>query len=365
MFRTFLQAGFECSTHKLRTGRRLDVVAATRHDEFVNEDYARLGNFGIGTVREGIRWTLIEPQPGELSFASVRPFLEAARRNDIEVIWDVLHFGWPDYLDIFEPSWQTAFERLARAFGRFLRDAADPPWRVAPVNEISFMAWAGGDVEYLNPFARGRGPELKACLVKAFIAAARALREELPGVTLISPEPAIHIKGRPDVPGDEAAAEGYRQSMFEAWDMILGRSNPELGGSEDLIDVIGVNFYDRNQWWNFGQTIWRRDAAYRPFSEILKEIADRYRRPLFVSETGTEGEDRPAWFRYIADEVHAALDSQVPVNGICLYPILDHPGWDDDRYCPNGLWGYADDSGARNVCEPLAAELQKSLFRRE
>jgi hypothetical protein len=39
----------------------------------------------------------------------------------------------------------------------------------------------------------------------------------------------------------------------------------------------------------------------------------------------------------ILREVKIARSLGVPIQGVCLYPILDHPGWDDDRYCPNGL----------------------------
>jgi len=40
-----------------------------------------------------------------------------------------------------------------------------------------------------------------------------------------------------------------------------------------------------------------------------------------------------------------------------LYPIIDYPGWGDDRHCYSGLWGYADDEGRREIYEPLAQEL--------
>ena len=169
----------------------------------------------------------------------------------------------------------------------------------------------------------------------------------------------IHIVGRPNVSGDAGDAEKYRTAMFESWDMLLGRLHPELGGSESQIDVIGVNYYDRNQWRNFGETIRRGDPEYCPFRDILTEVFERYRRPLFVSETGTEGPDRPAWFAYISEEVRRAIEKGIPVQGICLYPILNHPGWEDDRHCFNGLWDYASDSGCRPVYEPLAQEIRK------
>ncbi|MDP9054011.1 MAG: beta-galactosidase [Acidobacteriota bacterium] len=365
IFRSFFQAGYECSTHKLEDGKRLDLLRSTRHDEFTEQDYARLGEFGIQTVREGIRWTLIEPRPGDYDFSTVRPFLKAARNQNVEIVWDLLHFGWPDYLDIFEPSWVEAFAGLAAAFARLLRAEGDPPWLIAPVNEISFMAWAGGDVACLNPYRRGCGHELKRQLVRGFLAAQKEVRAVLGNVTIVSPEPVIHIVGRPELPGDDIEAENYRRSMFESWDMLLGRAHPELGGTGNAVDVIGVNYYDRNQWRNLAETLHPGDREYRPFSEILAEVYERYRRPLFVAETGTEGECRPEWLRYIAGEVLAAKRMHIPVEGICLYPILNHPGWVDDRHCLNGLWDYADDTGSREIFEPLAREIraQRNLIQ--
>ena len=68
---------------------------------------------------------------------------------------------------------------------------------------------------------------------------------------------------------------------------------------------------------------------------------------------------RPAWLRYVGREVRAAMRSGVPLEGLCMYPILNHPGWDDDRHCHNGLWDYADADGNREVFEPLARELMR------
>ena len=57
----------------------------------------------------------------------------------------------------------------------------------------------------------------------------------------------------------------------------------------------------------------------------------------------------------------------VPVHGLCLYPILNYPGWDDDRHCQSGLWGYPGPAGEREIHLPLAEELarQAARFRSE
>ena len=100
------------------------------------------------------------------------------------------------------------------------------------------------------------------------------------------------------------------------------------------------------------------DPLYRPFRELLREVFDRYGRPLFIAETGTEDEFRPVWLNYVCTEVAAAMKAGVPVDGVCLYPIVNHPGWDDDRHCYNGLWDYCDEKGDREIYQPLADELQ-------
>ena len=47
----------------------------------------------------------------------------------------------------------------------------------------------------------------------------------------------------------------------------------------------------------------------------------------------------------------------VPVEGVCVYPILDYPGWEDERHCEVGLFSHADQDGHRSTCLDLAEEL--------
>jgi hypothetical protein len=363
LFRSFWQAGFECSTQVLKSGKRLDLVTSTRHAEFAEQDFRRLRDIGMRTAREGLRWHLIETEPGNYDFSSAQRILEAAQREGIQILWDLLHFGWPDFLEIFDPRWVNSFGDFAEAFSRMLRSEMSEPAFLTPVNEISFLSWAGGDKAFLNPFGINRGAELKRQLVRGAVRASQIILSQLPTARLFAPEPVIHISGDPRNVEDMRQAAEYTSAMYEAWDMLTGRAQPELGGEERYLDVIGVNYYDRNQWWNFGATIWRHEPAYRPFREILLEVYQRYQRPLFVSETGTEDADRPGWLAYIAGEVRAARKLGASIDGICLYPILNHPGWNDDRHCFNGLWDYAGHSGDREIYQPLAEEIarQKDL----
>ena len=362
--------GFECSTHRLRSGRRLDVIAATAHDRLALADYRRLADVGMTTIRDGLRWHLIERTPGKYDFSSVLPMLAAAREADVQVIWDVLHYGWPDDLDIFSEAFVKRFADFARAFAELAtRETDGAPW-VVPVNEISFFAWAAGDVGIFNPFATRRGDELKMQLLRAAIAAIEAMHEANPQIRIVHTEPMINVVAHADRPEDAAPAEAHRQAQYAALDMIAGRSHPELGGRADHLGVIGINYYVHNQWiypGGHGTMIEPSHPRYRPVWQMLKEVYERYRRPLFIAETGIEDQARPAWLRYMGYELRRAIREGVPVYGLCLYPVVNHPGWEDDRHCHNGLWDYPDAAGYREIYEPLARELesQRTLLEAE
>ena len=363
LFPSFFMGGFECASHQLLGGRRLDLTAATRHDQFVRQDYQRLHEHGIRVARDGIRWHLIEPSPYRYDLSSVLPMLRAARETETQIIWDLCHYGWPDDIDIFSAEFIKRFAGMVKAFVHVLNEESDLPLFVAPVNEISFFAWAGGESAYLNPFEYDRPHELKAQLVRAAIEGIEAAWSVNPHTRIVHTDPLINVVHNLDRPAEFKVAEYYRLLMFQAWDMLAGRKRPELGGQEKYLDIIGVNYYPNNQWLcgetSFHPERWLEisDPQYRPLSSLLREVYERYQRPLFIAETGTESDSRAEWLRYVGDEVCQALDVGVPIEGICLYPIVDFPGWGDDRHCETGLWGFADENGHRQIHKPLADEL--------
>lgn len=356
-FASFLMGGFECSTHRLPSGRRLDLIAATGHDAAALDDYRTVAEHGLRTVRDGVRWHLIERSPGRYDWSSLLPMLRAARLSGTQVIWDLCHYGWPDDLDIWRPAFVERFARFAAAAARVIREESEGTLFFCPINEISYWAWAAGDQARFAPRARGRGFELKHQLVRAAIAGSDAIRAVDADARIVHVDPLIHVTAPADAPRRRRAAERLRLIQYEAWDMLCGRQWPGLGGTPDHLDILGVNYYSDNQWFVGGGTIERGAPAYRPFRELLAETYLRYRRPLLVAETGAEGSARVPWFRYVAQEVRHARAAGVPVVGICLYPVLDYPGWTNDRHCETGLLGFPAEGG-RPVYQPLADELR-------
>lgn len=358
-FKSFFMGGFECSTHRDARGRRLDMIAATRHDEFASADYQRLIDLDIKTCRDGLRWHLIETEPFRYDFASLERQISAVRETGIQVVWDLFHYGFPDGLDIFQEEFIDRFASFCRASTEHLVAELGEDLFVCPVNEISFFSWIAGHEGVFYPCAKGRGPELKRQLVRAALVSSDVIRAVAPKARLVMTDPAIHVVSRSKSPTARRAAESYRRSQFEAFDMIVGLKEPELGGGSDKLDIIGLNYYFHNQWhYPSRRKIPRGHEVYRPLSEILGEFYLRYKKPLVIAETGIEDDERPYWFRYVCEQTAVADSNGVDMNGVCLYPIVNHPGWADDRHCHNGLWDYADDSGSREVYQPLASEIE-------
>lgn len=360
LFASFLQGGFECSTHRLRPldghspGRRLDMISAIGHASHAAQDFRQLADFGIRTVRDGFRWHLID-RSGGYDWSSIRPMLQAAKETKTQVIWDLLHYGWPDDLDIWSPRFVDRFARYAAACARLVREENDDIPFYCPVNEISFFSWGGGDAGYLNPFANGRGFELKVQLARAAIAAMDAILSVDARARFVHCDPVINVITDPSRPWEAVTAEGHRQSQFQGWDLIAGRMWPQIGGAERYLDIIGVNYYFNNQWIHGGPPIDIGHPLYKPLSKILIETYARYGKPMLIAETGIEAERRASWFEYVAAETQVAMQSGLPLEGVCLYPIVNHPGWDDDRPCENGLLSAEITTTGRVPYPPLAA----------
>ena len=358
LFASFFQAGFECSSHRRRDGVRLDLIRATGHDRHVLNDYRQCHELGFRTLRDGLRWHLIEKAPGKYDWSSWLPMLEAAEQVGLQIIWDLFHYGSPDHIDQAADDFPRRFADFAVAALEMRETVTRRAPTVCPLNEINFMAWAIDEryFPHVGPDQRGW---FKAHLVRTAIASAKAIKQRWPDSTIVWAEPLIHIAPHDRRRATIRAAEANLRGMYEAYDWILGWAKPELGGDPSLADVVGVNFYPHNQWYYKGPTIPMGHHEYRPLADMLAEFSERYGKPVFISETGAEGTGRPAWLHYVCDEVREALGRGIQVEGICLYPITAYPGWDNSRHCDVGLFSSIQSDGGRHVYQPLRAELDR------
>jgi beta-glucosidase/6-phospho-beta-glucosidase/beta-galactosidase len=363
IFQSFFMGGFESACHRRRDGLQIDVQAATHHDTHGAGDYALMQAAGMRVARDALRWHVIESSPHQYDWSSFLPLLHAARDAKMQVIWDLCHWGLPHDIDIFSEEFVTRFARFAGATAEVVRGETDAVPFYSMINEISFWSWIGGDCETFYPWKTGLGPDLKRQLVRAVIAGMDAVRKIEPRARFVQAEPIIHIAPNKHFPEDDTAVASYVLSQFEVWDMLLGQLAPELGGAPKYLDIIGVNYYWNNQWEHLGNRLALGTELHKPLSDMLADVHVRYRLPMLISETGAEGIGGNSWMRYVVGEVVEAIRTGTPVEGICLYPVMDYPGWDDDRHCKCGLIAISEDWTTRSTRPEVVGTLARELER--
>lgn len=356
---SFLIGGFECADMINNRGNRVDLLKATFHDAKAGDDYAMLAAAGITTVREGIRWSVVETAPYQYDFTEVINRMEAAKKHGIQVLWDICHFGYPDGLMPSHPQFADRFVGMCKAFTELYHAVGNThPLIVTPVNEISFISWLGGDARGTVPFAIHSGFDVKYFLCRTAIKGIEAIKSVDPSAQIMMVEPLIRVHPRT---GEEPCEHilNFNEGQFQAMDIITGRMCPELGGKPEYMDFAGFNFYYNNQWEHCGPTLgWCKTQRRTCFSELLKDAYHRYNKPVVLSETGHFKEDRGKWMRQITEDCITAMQKGVDLCGICIYPVLDRPDWDAGHNIECGVWTYNEATGERSVNEDYLATVK-------
>jgi beta-glucosidase/6-phospho-beta-glucosidase/beta-galactosidase len=365
IFPTFFMAGFECSTFCWKDGQRKDYVVITGHDRHLRADYEKVADLGIGVAREAIRWPIVDKGNGDYDWSSVDPVIDALKGCHITPIWDLCHYGFPDECDPFDESCRKRFTKYCRAAAEYVTKRLEPPYFFTPINEITFFAAGATDMGWMFPFAKGRCAEFKRALCRMSIEGVKAIREVEPEARMVHVDPLIHSvppKDRPDL-ADEAWQHAYEEA-YESWDMLFGKMNPELGGSPEILDIVGLNVY------NFSQAqlnadksrtvLGPRDPRRKPLGEMLKYAWDRYHCPVIIGETSGHEEHRAEWLRMTMEECMKALNSGVDLHGVCLYPCVDIPDWQTQKWAKIGIFDIHDGTTCeRHPCRPYIAELRR------
>lgn len=374
IFPTFFLSGFECSTFLWKNRERRNLIAQTQHDRFAMKDYELLARLGIAVSREAIPWPLVD-QKGVYDFSLIDPMIGAMKKQRILPVWDLCHYGYPDELDPFTDAFIHRYVAYCKAAASYVVARMEGPYFFTPINEITFFSFCGGEWGWVAPYKNTKQDrfQFRLALCKAAIAGVKAIREVVPEARMIHIDPLVQVVAPRDRPDQQEAAwhETYVDT-FLAWDILYGKAHPELGGSPEILDIVGANNY------SFGQMEYREhgphqalspdDERIKPLCDLLHLVWDRYKRPLIIGETSGMKEGREDWLRDVMEESLAAVNRGIDLHGICLFPAVDMPDWHTGEWLHNGLFDVVEEGEElrRIPCAPYIAELrrwQKELNR--
>lgn len=376
-FGSLYLAGFESASHRNKHKVRINELRATQHDQLVRQDYARLRKVGIRGVRESVNWDVVDKGNGQYDFTLFDRFIEAGDQYGMTQIWDIFHYGYPDGVDPFSDEFVDRFADYAGAVARHLKPHVKPgqPVFFTPVNEISWFAYAGGDIADSAPHQRGKGGALKRQLVRAWIAGANAIWKEIPQAQMVTAEPLVHRHPAPGAGPDEIARvnDFNKRVVREAYDMLAGRVAPELGGSPRHLGVVGANYYPHmNQSIDGGGALAEDDPRTVPFEDLLADLQSAYPdHQVMVTETMHDGKGRDRLIQNLTRVKKNLAARGMDDIVFTLYPIMRLHDWNQpDKWYPGGLYDHFKDSsrtvgGAprrkRVIYKPMAEALRDSI----
>ena len=307
------------------------------------QDYQRILEFGIASVREKALWSGID-RGGFHHLHGIETRAAIAASAGIQIVWTLYTRPWPNDVPFFSARFVERFGRYAKAMAECVTQVAPEFVPVfAPINEITFEAWqlySKGKARRLNGTRPSPG-EVRHQLVRAALAASQAILEVAPHARLLHADPLEHVVAPLDRPDLQEEAARRCELQFGTWDLLCGRGGRDLGGQPRYLDLVGVNYYAENQWevGSGKRLAWQMDDARRlPLSSLLKRAHARYGRPLVIAETSHNGVRRGTWVREIATEVRDAARIGIPVEGICIDPIIDQRDLESGQWLRRGLW---------------------------
>lgn len=294
---------------------RHDEVKLIRHDEFLDVDYGLMQQIGCVGIRDAARWYLSHPAPHTFDWSWMDRVVESAARYNLKLYLDLWHYGYPDWMNILSADAPLHLAEFAQQIA--LRYPTLQHYCVS--NEPSLMVEFAGRIGRWRPFLRKRYPiEFRRQICRMIIVASKAILEVNPTALLILPEPWFSS-------GNQLMSEDYQAAVI---DTVLGFCDPELGGSDELITVIGLNHY--------------RDTTIPPFHQLLLNARKRWpNKPLWLTETSgpPHGWRQTEWFWWMLAETRLANLEGADVEVFTWAPAISMYDWvHEHRHLRNGIW---------------------------
>lgn len=323
----------------------------TGHASQLEADYALFREeFGLTLFRDGAWLARTYPAPGQYDW---RYLDRLAGISHNQVTLTLCHYEWLPWLDV-EDLWSGRVTDLMAEFaGKVAERYRGVFPAYVPVVESGYWTAMMSDWGRWWPAQRGLPAErwwkIYEVVGKILVAMARAIREADPAAAIALNEPwawhphvSLHDQARP---------------FFT----LLGRPDPiavqetgsdAWGGSEELLNIIGLNFYN-----NWGE------AKKWPLSRLLLEARRHFPdKRIIMGETGnchfSHCNTVADWLRLIDTQVETANAQGANVEAVTWAPILTLGDFDWGQPAP-GAWvtWEAGDPSRKRQWDPAVAKV--------
>jgi hypothetical protein len=357
--------------------RRLDEYELLQHNHYWHADLGLAAESGASMIRWGIPWYRVNPEPGKWDFSFVDRVVDRLQELGIEPIVDLMHYGTPLWL-------QNAFantsypDRVAEYAAKVADRYRGRLRNFTPLNEPLLNVIYCGEFGVWPPYLTGDDgfvtllEKVGRGIVLTQHAVADVLGDE---ASFVHVEASYRFGGAIDAVRDHV--EFLRRRAYVVEDLVtggIGDDHPLLpwlqrnGFPDDALqwhtenraipDVMGVNHYpavstegftpDDNPTGTLDDPRPRINDWTDGLEEVLRGYAERYGRPVMLSETSIGGppEQRIRWLEDSVAAVRRLRDGGVPIVGYTWWAVFGWINWSyregtrpvEDYVNTNGLW---------------------------
>lgn len=386
---------------QVRPGQRaLDEYDLMQHYRFWEEDLALTAQSGASMLRWGIPWYRVNPERGVWDWAWLDRVIDRMEQERIDLIADLIHYGTPLWLEdeFAHPDYPRYVAEYAAAVADRYRGRIR---HYTPANEPLLNTMYCGEFGHWPPYLTGdRGfVRILRALTRGIVQTQSAISDVDADADFVHVEASFRFSG--DLEAHRDTHEHLRQRAYLVQDLVMGRvdhthplvpyllangfSDDDLAWARDHVadpDVVGVNYYPQHSTEVFeeGIQLGGGPGSLRPrfnawtdgLKDVLTGFADRYSKPVFLTETGYTGtvDERIAWLDASVGAVNELRRSGVDVVGYTWWSLTDMVEWTyrhGDRPAMDyrlrmGLWALEEDaSGALARVRTPVADRFRSL----
>jgi beta-glucosidase/6-phospho-beta-glucosidase/beta-galactosidase len=375
--------GFEDTfVPQVRPGERpLDEYELTQHYRFWHEDLGHAEESGATIVRWGIPWYLVQPAPDAWDWEWLDRAVDRFEELGLEVVVDLMHYGTPLWLEdeFANPGYPEAVARYASAVAERYRGRLRS-W--TPLNEPMLTILHCGEFGYWPPHLHGDDGfvRLLRAVARGIVLSQGAILAVEPDATIVHVEASFRFDG--DLHAYAEQVDHLRHRAFLVEDLVTGQvsaAHPlaaylaQHGFTENDFawfqtntawpHVMGVNYYPNISTERFEEGVFhtggpvdirpRMNSWTEGMDEVLTAYAERYGRPVLLSETCWTGtvQERIDWLEASVASVLRLRDRGVPVVGYTWWAVIDMVEWTYrhgeggvmDYMLAMGLWDLVED----------------------
>lgn len=316
---------------------------AVDHYHRYEEDFRLAREMGLDTLRVGIEWSRIEPTEGAWNVEAVehyRRYLASLIEQGLTPVVTLFHFTLPVWFA--EKGGFTKRKNIsyfARFVDKVLDEYGDQLRYIITINEPTLYASSSYLLGQWPPNIQSKKVFTRVLqnLIRAHNRVSKSIRSRSRKYQVSMAHNVAHIYA-----GDDAYLSEMTAKHLNYW-----KNHYTIKRTLRASTFIGLNYYFTDR--VYGYRIHNPNDALSDMGwdmqpgnirYVLEELADRYKKPILITENGLADADdqhRAWWLSETISAIHKAMSSGVSVLGYLHWSLLDGMEWDKGRWPRFGL----------------------------